>query len=95
MKEECKTCRWWEPFSGACCNGNSKNRASFMNRDDSCEVYERNVHSRCGGTMEAREYNGVIEHYCYGCLFTVLINGEPIKETREWLLKEKADEKKT
>ena len=83
--KKCKTCKWWEPFSGVCCNGDSEHRADFTDRNDSCECWERHLHERCGGTLEAREYNGVIEHYCYGCLFTVLINGKPIGETRDWL----------
>ena len=82
--KKCKTCNWWEPFAGACCNGDSENRADFMCGDDSCDQWERNIHFGCGGTMEAREYNGVVEHYCYGCLFTVLIDGKPIEETRNF-----------
>jgi hypothetical protein len=44
------------------------------------------MHQKCGGILEARTHGDVVEHYCYGCMFTVLIDGEPIKETREWLL---------
>ncbi len=82
---KCKTCAWWEPYSGACCNGKSKNRGDFKSRDDTCICWEKNRHKGCGGMLEAREYNGRIEHYCYGCLYTVLIDGKPIEETRDWL----------
>ena len=86
MKQSCKICRWWEPFSGACCNGNSENRADFMNGDDTCDQWERHVHEGCGGTLEGRVYGKTVEHYCYSCLFTILIDGKPNEETREWLL---------
>lgn len=37
--------------------------------------------------MEGRVHGKVVTHYCYGCMFTVLIDGKPIEETRDWLLK--------
>ena len=36
----CETCRYWEPFTGACCNGDSPNRADFTDDDDACEEWE-------------------------------------------------------
>ena len=86
---QCKTCAWWEPFNGVCFNGNSEHRADFTCRDDSCLSWSMHRHRPgCGGMLEAREYNGRIEHYCYGCLYTVLIDGKPIPETRDFLTKE-------
>lgn len=73
---KCKTCKWWEPFSGACTNGDSKFRADFMDRDEACECWVRNRHERCGGTLEAREYHGRIYYYCYSCHFDFPYNPE-------------------
>ena len=90
--KRCKTCKWWGAdiftcgiFGGTCCNLESLYALEFSGPDDKCEWYEENRHSGCGGLLEARVHNGVIEHYCYGCLATVLIDNEPIPETREWL----------
>lgn len=33
-----KTCRWWEPFQGVCCNGDSEYCAEFI--DDGCKCWE-------------------------------------------------------
>ena len=85
IRPSCKTCAWWEAFSGVCCNGSSIYRGDFRDRDFGCINYAPNIHAGCGGLMEAREHANVIEHYCYGCLFTVLIDGKPIEETREFL----------
>jgi hypothetical protein len=38
--ECCNVCRWYEPFNGVCCNGESENRADFMEADGSCEDWE-------------------------------------------------------
>lgn len=40
MCKTCETCRWYEPFNGVCCNGDSENRADFMDADDYCEAWE-------------------------------------------------------
>ena len=41
----CDTCRWWEPYCGVCCNGDSPHCADFW--DDGCEEWEeRNVQER-------------------------------------------------
>jgi len=87
--KKCKTCYWWSWFSGACCNGDSDHKADFRTADSTCDCYKPNIHKGCGGLMEAREHSGVIEHYCYGCMFTVLIDGKPNEETRKWLIEEK------
>lgn len=34
----CDTCRWWEPYCGVCCNGDSPHCADFW--DDGCEEWE-------------------------------------------------------
>lgn len=36
----CETCRYWEPFSGACCNGDSPHCADFTDDDDACTGWE-------------------------------------------------------
>ena len=36
----CDTCRWWEPYSAVCCNGDSPHCADFW--DDGCEEWEAN-----------------------------------------------------
>ena len=84
LKPACKFCRWWEPFSGACCNGDSENRADFMVGDDSCIQWERNVHEGCGGTLEGKVHGKTVEHYCHGCNFTVLIDGKPVSGATEY-----------
>lgn len=34
----CKTCRYWEPFQGVCCNGDSEYCADFV--DDGCAEWK-------------------------------------------------------
>ena len=34
----CDTCRWWEPYSAVCCNGDSPHCADFW--DDGCAEWE-------------------------------------------------------
>ena len=34
----CMTCRWWEPYCGVCCNGDSPYCADFW--DDGCDEWE-------------------------------------------------------
>lgn len=36
----CKTCRWYAPFEGVCCNGDSEHRADFRLDYDWCEEWE-------------------------------------------------------
>ena len=83
---KCKTCFYWHPQSGVCLNRAAPYGGDIMEWDRGCIKYWRNMHQKCGGILEARTHGDVVEHYCYGCMFTVLIDGEPIKETREWLL---------
>lgn len=33
-------CKWYEPFCGVCCNGNSEYRADFRLDDETCEEWE-------------------------------------------------------
>lgn len=40
--ETCKTCKWYEPFCGVCCNGDSEHRADFRLKDETCEEWEEN-----------------------------------------------------
>lgn len=45
MDKKCKSCEYYEPFTGACCNADSEWVADFKNEDDSCpqwiEIKER------------------------------------------------------
>lgn len=36
----CKTCKWYDDFVGVCCNGESENRAEFMDEADGCDEWE-------------------------------------------------------
>lgn len=38
----CCTCRWYAPFEGVCCNGDSEYRAGFMDPEKGCGEWERN-----------------------------------------------------
>lgn len=37
----CKTCKWYEPFSGTCCNGKSPDCADFMDEGHTCAAWEK------------------------------------------------------
>ena len=34
------TCKWYEPFCGVCCNGESEHQKDFRLEDDRCEEWE-------------------------------------------------------
>ena len=36
----CGNCKWYEPFCGVCCNGDSEHRADFPLEDETCEEWE-------------------------------------------------------
>lgn len=36
----CRTCRWWDEFTGACCSGESENVAEFKQPEDMCKRWE-------------------------------------------------------
>lgn len=36
----CVFCGWYELFNGVCCNGESPNRAEFMDEFDSCDKWK-------------------------------------------------------
>ena len=41
MRKKCSTCRWHDPFSWVCCNGDSPFRAFITDKDkSSCEAWE-------------------------------------------------------
>ena len=88
----CKTCTWWEPFNEVCTNGDSPKRGDFVSSDSLCGFHEMNRHFCCGGVLEGRVNGTTVEHNCYGCMFTVLIDGKPIKEKREHLIRGKKNE---
>ena len=83
MRRTCKTCKHWEPFSGACGNGNSRFRGDFKTGDECCTKHEWNVHQGCGGVLEARIYNNKVDHYCYRCLLYVLGAFSPCERTEQ------------
>ena len=65
----CKTCKWWEPWFGTCTNGDSPFRGNINGPGITCEAWERHFCKGCGGTLEARSYNGKVYYYCYSCHF--------------------------
>lgn len=36
----CPTCRWYAPYEGVCCNGDSEYRADLTDPDDGCREWE-------------------------------------------------------
>lgn len=38
----CGNCKWYEPFCGVCCNGDSEHRADFMDAESGCGEWEEN-----------------------------------------------------
>ena len=38
----CGNCKWYEPFCGVCCNGDSEHRADFRLEDETCEEWDEN-----------------------------------------------------
>lgn len=40
MPNTCSTCRWYEDYQGVCFNGDSPNRADFINADKVCKEWE-------------------------------------------------------
>lgn len=42
VDRRCMNCKWYEPFCGVCCNGDSEHRADFMDAESRCEEWEEN-----------------------------------------------------
>lgn len=42
VDRRCMNCKWYEPFCGVCCIGDSEHRADFRLEDDQCEEWEEN-----------------------------------------------------
>lgn len=40
MSETCSFCRWWEPFSEVCFNGDSEHCADFVEPEEGCGKFE-------------------------------------------------------
>ena len=40
VDRRCMNCKWYEPFCGVCCNGDSEHRADFMDAASGCEEWE-------------------------------------------------------
>ena len=53
MKKVCETCKWYETYTGACCNGDSDYCADYVSSMNSCENWE-------GGTMTKDDWQNVI-----------------------------------
>ena len=39
-KRKCTNCKYWDNFTGVCCNGDSDERAGFTDSDFVCEWHE-------------------------------------------------------
>ena len=52
MKKVCETCKWYETYTGACCNGDSDYCADYVSSMNSCENWE-------GGTMTKDDWQVV------------------------------------
>ena len=37
----CGMCRWYDRYSGVCCNADSEHRADFMDGEESCDGWEK------------------------------------------------------
>ena len=48
MKNKCEGCIWHDDFTWACCNGNSENRADFVN----CGCEYKEVSKKLGKTAQ-------------------------------------------
>lgn len=42
VDRRCMNCKWYEPFCGVCCNGDSEHRADFMDAESGCGELEEN-----------------------------------------------------
>lgn len=42
VDRRCMNCKWYEPFCGVCCNGDSEHRADFIDAESGCEEWEEN-----------------------------------------------------
>ena len=40
MKKVCETCKWYETYTGACCNGDSDYCADYVSSMNSCENWD-------------------------------------------------------
>ena len=56
MKKVCETCKWYETYTGACCNGDSDYCADYVSSMNSCENWEVADNERygMGGPQESR-----------------------------------------
>lgn len=37
---KCANCKYWDDFTGVCCNGDSDERTDFTDKDFSCKWHE-------------------------------------------------------
>lgn len=44
-RHTCSICKYWEPFTGACCSGDSQHCADFTDRDDHCDFWKARLES--------------------------------------------------
>lgn len=40
---KCKDCKYYAEFEGVCCNGNSEKVADYMDAEDWCDKWEKEV----------------------------------------------------
>ena len=52
MKKVCETCKWYETYTGACCNGDSDYCADYVSSMNSCENWE-------GDTMTKEDWQNL------------------------------------
>ena len=52
MKKVCETCKWYETYTGACCNGDSDDCADYVSSMHSCENWEAAKNERVNSSAE-------------------------------------------
>ena len=52
MKKVCETCKWYETYTGACCNGDSDYCADYVSSMHSCENWEVADNERVNSSAE-------------------------------------------
>lgn len=48
------TCKWYEPFCGVCCNGDSEHRADFTDAENGCGEWEETMNKKFEFTGETK-----------------------------------------
>ena len=66
--KRCSTCTAWNAENGYCYY-----KMDFMEGDDYCPSYKRNVCQQCGGTLDARSNGTEAWAHCFSCNFDYMI----------------------